>query len=73
MHCIYQSILKKVNGDHKYSRFTDIIDKNFDVLHSGIILYKIDLACVEIVISKPTVNYVDFIARSNKNSVLVYI
>ena len=63
--CIYKSLLKEGNGDHKYLRFPNILDKNFEVVHVAILLDKVDFLCAETVKEKPTVNYSGFITYSN--------
>ena len=45
MQHIYQNSLKEGNGDNKYLWCPDIIYKNFEVLHLGIILDKVEFEC----------------------------
>ena len=61
MQHMYQDILKKGNGAHKYLRCPDLWDNNFEVLRSEIALDKVDLGCTETGNSKPTRNDSGFI------------
>ena len=65
MQHFHQRFLKEDNGDQKYFMFPDLQDNNFEVLHSEIILDKVDLDCVETVKANPKRNDSGFIAYSN--------
>ena len=62
---MYQQFFKEVNFYHQFLRCLDLRDKNFEVLHSSIALYKVDLEYTETVKAKPTGNDSVFIAYSN--------
>ena len=47
MHRIYQRLFKEGNVDRKYLRCSDLQDNNFEVMHTAIVLNKIDIACVD--------------------------
>ena len=66
MQCIYQRLLKEGNGDHKYLRYPDIWNNNFEVMLIAIKLDRIEIAWVEIVIAKIIGNDAGFITYSNK-------
>ena len=53
---MFQDILKYGDGDHNYLRCPDIWDKNFEVMHSAISLYEVDMARSETVDAEPTID-----------------
>ena len=65
MQHFYQDILKEGNDDQKFWRCRDLWDKNFEVLHSAMSLYKVDLECAETVKDKPSGINSGFITYSN--------
>ena len=67
-----KNFFKEFNGDQKYIRCPDLRDNNFEVMHSAITFYKVDLTCAETVKYKPTGNDSGFITYSNKTHFLVY-
>ena len=64
MHCIYQRLLKEVNGDHKYLRCLCIKDKHFNIMCTDIALDRVNLAWEEKFREKPTGNDAVFITDS---------
>ena len=42
---MYQNILKEDNVDHNFLRCSYLQEKNFEVMHSEIVLDKVDLEC----------------------------
>ena len=45
MQCMFQKILKEDNVDHNFLRCSYLQEKNFEVMHSEIVLDKVDLEC----------------------------
>ena len=54
----------KETFDHKYKRYPDLLNDDFDVLHAAIPLIKIELVWTDIARSKITVNDTRFIRYS---------
>ena len=53
---IYHSLLKYVNGYHKYLKFFDCQDNKFEVLNMAAALDNSDLTCTNMLKVKPTVS-----------------
>ena len=51
MYFIYQRIFKEGYGNHKYLRFPYLQYNNFNILRTGISFNKVDLVCLDRVIS----------------------
>ena len=62
---MYQIFLKESNGFHKFLRYSDLRENNFEVTSSEIALDKVYLKCVETVKSKSTGKDPGFITYSN--------